>query len=281
MTPGASSIQAAVDASAPGDTVLVSPGTYSTTQRVFLNKGVAILSSGGPAVTVVDLQYNFGPVFAVLNAATPPTIEGLTIERGANIFTGAGGGIYVENASPIIRDCLIQANGATNLEGIGGGGGGIGVRGGNPIIENNTIVANWSGSGGIYLESSAATVDHNVIAYNSSFDQLPTEGFGISCVLSTGASIHDNLFWANLPTDLDGSCASVASNNVFAVNPQFCAPGYPNVASNHLDQLDWRVFAGSPAAPGGAYGTWGAARSTCPATASTPTTWGHLKAQYR
>lgn len=46
-------IQGGIDAAAPGDTVLVAPGTY--VERVdFLGKAITVTSEAGPAATVID-----------------------------------------------------------------------------------------------------------------------------------------------------------------------------------------------------------------------------------
>src|SRR5258707_7759680 len=46
-------IQAAINAANNGDTVLVAPGTYVENIN-FSGKAIAVTSSGGPAVTVID-----------------------------------------------------------------------------------------------------------------------------------------------------------------------------------------------------------------------------------
>ncbi len=45
-------IQAAIDASASGDTVLVSPGTY--VENVLIERNLWVRSVQGPALTVID-----------------------------------------------------------------------------------------------------------------------------------------------------------------------------------------------------------------------------------
>ena len=48
-----STIQAALNAAAPGDQIEVAPGTYPEVTQ-FQGKAVTLLSSGGPAVTTID-----------------------------------------------------------------------------------------------------------------------------------------------------------------------------------------------------------------------------------
>ncbi len=46
-------IQAGINAANPGDTVLVSPGTY-TENIDFMGKAITVISSAGPGTTVID-----------------------------------------------------------------------------------------------------------------------------------------------------------------------------------------------------------------------------------
>ncbi len=61
------------------------------------------------------------------------TLDGLTIRDGCGIY---GGGIYIDDASARITNCVIRGNYAT------GGGGGICVDGGSPTISNCIIINN-------------------------------------------------------------------------------------------------------------------------------------------
>jgi len=276
LAPGTDVIQAALDGSASADTVLLAPGHYFDSVSLVFRNGVTVRSIAGPEQTIVDLQYNFGSVIYVNGAQPAPTIEGLTLERGAAV-SSTGGGILCTGSSPNILGNLILGCEATNLEGVGGAGGGIAVFGGAPLIRNNTIVGNLAGAGGIYLEQSAATVDHNVIAYDAALDTASAEGYGLVCAGSSGTSVHDNMFWANHPDQTYGSCAGLDTGNNITLDPEFCRPAYAVQAG----QADWRVRADSPLAPGHAYFGWGAAVSTCSTTDARSTSWGRLKATYR
>jgi hypothetical protein len=92
-------INAALDATSPGDTVLVAPGRYTEAETrvidiggagpltatclAFLADGVTLLSEGGPAVTTLDMSESIrvGRGWAVVGGLLPSgvTVEGFTI----------------------------------------------------------------------------------------------------------------------------------------------------------------------------------------------------------
>lgn len=109
----APSIQAAVNWSVSGDTLLVEPGVYTGTMNrhiEFSGKNVTVRSEAGPDVTVVDCQ-NLDYAFSI-KQGEQEVIEGLTVRHGSN---SDGGGIVVSSGgSAIIRSCSFVENNATN-----------------------------------------------------------------------------------------------------------------------------------------------------------------------
>jgi hypothetical protein len=155
------SVQAAVDAAAPGSVLKVAAGTYTDlhvrdglTQVVYISKTVTLQGGyttangfAGPPdpeanPTILDAQGK-GRVIVVRGAG--PTIEGFTITGGyveKPGGVGSGGGIHIQDASPTIRDNWIVDNSAD------GDGGAIFVNRGSAQILENRIVGNtatWSG----------------------------------------------------------------------------------------------------------------------------------------
>jgi hypothetical protein len=283
VDPGPTTVQAAIAQAANGDTVLMNPGRYVLGEQIIvISKSITLKSVAGPASTTIVNGDQIGSCIVIQAMAGGPTIEGLTIENGANPV-GAGGAIYCSGASPTIIDNLIVWNFAGYFSdspgSAGGKGGGIAVFNGSPTIQRNTIVANTSAAGGLYLQGGAGTVDHNVLAYNFDLAEVgfnSTSGFGYSCS-GSAASVRDNIFWANLPAQVDPSCGSlVGVDGNVELDPRFCNP------SRFLSvQADWSVRSDSPLAPGHSYYGWGAPTGTCAATDALPTTWGRLKSRYR
>jgi len=141
-------IQDGIDASVDGDTVLVSPCTYTglgNRDIDFDGKAIVVMSSDGPEATIIDCQ-DLGRGFIFDSVELNSSIlDGFTIKNG----TGAsGGGIDVYYAAPTITNCSIVNNFAF-------GGGGISVNGGSPDINNCTIEGNISTGygGGMYLST--------------------------------------------------------------------------------------------------------------------------------
>lgn len=280
--PGTNTIQPAVAMAVAPDTVLLNPGTYVLfDSNVRLGQAITLMSAEGPERTILDKQADIGTVIWIYPMVGGPTIQGLTIKGGAQLAYGTGGGIYSSGASPRIINNLIVAN----VAGIGtlivanseySRGGGIAVFDGSPIIQQNTIVGNESGSGALFVSNCSGTIDHNIIAYNYNGYDSP-DGFGLSCNPSS-TSIHDNIFWANLPDQIDPSCGlQIPDGGNLLLDPRFCDPRIGNQAVLG----DWHLQSNSPAAPGHPYFGWGVAMPTCATTDATHATWGSLKARYR
>ena len=129
----AATIQQAIDAAAPGDTVLVAPGTY-VENLTFLGKAITVVSEGGPAVTVIDGNWS-GPVVAFTSGEPRGAVlRGFTVQRGATSFSG--GGVLIQNSSPTIADNWIVGNGACS-------GAGVYSSFGSPLIQGNRIARNF------------------------------------------------------------------------------------------------------------------------------------------
>ncbi|OLE87270.1 MAG: hypothetical protein AUG08_12360 [Acidobacteria bacterium 13_1_20CM_2_55_15] len=153
------SIQAAIDASANGDTVLVSPGTYRENID-FRGKRITVQSESGPESTIIDGGGSGTVVKFVTREDESTVIRGFTIQNGSQSYEG--GGIGVSGSSPkILGNRIIN-----NL------GCGISVNFGSPVIQGNTISHNQRtcgvGAGAIYLGgSSSPQVLDNIISDNT------------------------------------------------------------------------------------------------------------------
>jgi hypothetical protein len=102
-------IQAAVDASADGDVVLVKAGTYSTFQ-VF-DRSIAIVADAGAAVLVEGAVRVRG-----LAASRQVVLSGLDVTGVFNAFDVQRHGLYVKNCAGSVRaiDCAFRGAGGAN-----------------------------------------------------------------------------------------------------------------------------------------------------------------------
>ena len=79
-------IQSAIDAAAPGDEILVAPGSYAETID-FKGKAIALRSIGGPEVTTIDGSgLNQSVVRCVSGELSDTVLQGFTITGGSATF---------------------------------------------------------------------------------------------------------------------------------------------------------------------------------------------------
>jgi hypothetical protein len=102
-------IQQAIFAASFGDTVLVSPGTYTSELDTRLDLGgrtIVLRSSEGPGETTID-PGGASPVLTLLSDQDSTcVIEGFTFRNGGSDDAV----INCQNASPIIRNCVFESN---------------------------------------------------------------------------------------------------------------------------------------------------------------------------
>ena len=213
-------IQAAIDAAAAGDTVLVAPGTY--VERIdFQAKEITVERTSGPASTIIDGNLTGTVVRLVANPGQTPVLRGFTVRNGLAGAGGAGGietfggpaliegnwvsgnisplggGITADTSSATIRSNIISGN---QPSGSGGpGGGGILIRGAGTVnVLNNEITGNRSNSdgGGISLFAAGSpTISGNVISDNAAGIRSP--GGGITLGNLSNAVITNNVIVGN------------------------------------------------------------------------------------
>jgi len=171
-------IQAAIDNSADGDTILLTPGVY--TENLDLgNRKIVLRPSGGRENTFLEPYSQNGNVIRIASFNdTLPLVEDLTVRgtRGASgIYSLSGGvilrcdifdcrginggGILSQNTRSHIVDCDIHDNVATST------GGGVDIN--SSILENCRIYNNQAPTGsGVYV-SGSAKVRRNFIYGNT------------------------------------------------------------------------------------------------------------------
>ena len=167
-------IQAGIDASQNGDTILVAQGTYNE-QIFFRGKEIVVKSENGPNNTIIDPNMVGCAVNFIENEGPGAVIEGFTITNSYFGSTGWYSGVKcLANTYPTIRDNIISQNGGWWAY----FGGGIHADSSYPIIENNKIIDNASVyyGGGIYIiDCDTAIVRNNFISGN-----IVYSGYGVA-----------------------------------------------------------------------------------------------------
>lgn len=150
-------IQAAVDASAGGDIVVVQDGTYFfSSPLTFKGKAITVRSANGPANCILDGQKTTQVITFESYEGNHSVLSGFTIQNGN---AENGGGISLNGSSPTIDHCVVRGNRATSAK-----GGGIYCLSSSAIIKNCTIINNSAigGSdafgGGIYSKSGSLMI---------------------------------------------------------------------------------------------------------------------------
>ncbi|MDD4496986.1 MAG: NosD domain-containing protein, partial [Methanosarcinaceae archaeon] len=213
-----SSIQAAVDAAWEGDTLLVSPGTY--TENVQVNKSVSIISSSGnPENTIVKAADPKKSIFNV--TAGSVNISGFSVSGASEGYVA---GVYLKGVSGcnlsgnVLSDSyfgvwLYESENCTLSENtVTGGRFGIYLEGSDNNFADNNSISSVSASGLCLEEASGNEISKNDLQNNS---------YGI-VVLDGGNEneLHNNTisesaefgFW------LSGSGANVLRNNSMQSN---------------------------------------------------------------
>ena len=110
-------IGAAMLAAAPGDEIVVAPGTYSDGLQPLISSGFSqgkdliIRSSGGPEVTILDGLGTVRLVELYQQESNAFVLEGFTLRNGA-FADNWGGAMLLWDAAPTVRNCVFEMNDA-------------------------------------------------------------------------------------------------------------------------------------------------------------------------
>lgn len=222
---GYTTIQQAIIAATPGDTISVAPGTYVENIN-FLGKAIAVQSQSGRDVTTISGNPADPIVKFSSNEGNDSKLDGFTVQFGA------GGGIAIYSSSPTVGNNRIINSSACN-------GSGIFVNYGSPIIKSNLIkhkspITCDSGLGnGIELyATSTPGILENTISDN--------RGEGIYLFSAGAPLIRNNLIYGNFNDGKGGGISMVNSSDPLIVQNQI----YGNRASEG-GGIYWLVPSGS------------------------------------
>ena len=194
-TGDAPSIQAGIDSAAAGDTVLALSGLYLE-YRIALKSGITLLSETGLPDCVMISGLFQDHVFYCDGVDASTVIEGFTITGGSGRGAApwpenCGGGIFLRDSSPSIRNCRIHGNFAADK-----GGGVFCLGGSSPLLFSVTFTDNesWGHGGGLASDSGATPTVTNCI-----FDgnDAGVGGGGAACTRGANAGFYGSVFQQN------------------------------------------------------------------------------------
>lgn len=217
-------IQAAINASSNGDTVLVLPGTY--VENIDYDGKLIVLSSVYTTTsnknyissTIIDGNQSETVVKFVNSELSYAKIVGFTIQNGASNHIGSsndGGGVLINNSSPTLERLVIKNNSSVD------DGAGIYASSTNSTfneIEINNNNANDDG-GGIYCVACNNSTFTNISLKNNSGKNLSIYIKGSSSTNFSGIKINNNSHGGIYIDD-----SSIALENILIYNSNSVAP---------------------------------------------------------
>ncbi|MEC8251248.1 MAG: choice-of-anchor Q domain-containing protein [Planctomycetota bacterium] len=207
-------IQAAIDARADGDEIVVAPGTYNEALFAETVPGSGIprkvftlrSSTRNPADVIIDASGLQAPALHLIEFTDPCTFEGLTFKGGvgALITPGnylAGGGACCEAADAIFTKCVFFGNAADR-------GGAIFTYQsfGDFRVDHCIFRDNFAPLGGAWYSGfGSPDIVHSVFTRNSAASSLQGNGPGAFYFgPSTSPKIRNCIAWGNLPSAVGG-----------------------------------------------------------------------------
>jgi predicted outer membrane repeat protein len=240
-------IQEGIDAAVAGDVIEAAPRTYAESIN-FLSKAIEVRSaSGDPTDTIIDGSGDSHVVQFVNGETASAVLEGFTITGGhANGISPdqRGAGIFCNDASPSIINCIISGNRADF------GAGMLNQAASNPtitrcIFRDNSAVVD---GGGLYNNfDSSPTITHCTFTNNSS----DVNGAGMYNNFNSSPTITRCTFTANMPGADGGgiynnNCSATISDCIFSGHTANSGGGLYNVNGSNPDITNC-IFSGNVA----------------------------------
>jgi len=224
-------IQAAVNATQDGDTVLIADGTYSGAGNRdidFNGKNLTITSQNGPTSTIIDCggrNTTDGSGnhrgFYLHSSETKAVISGVTVKNGYEqavsgiTDSGRGGGIYVAGSSAAIQNCILSGNTALY------GGGLYNYTNAGPItLAGCTLIRNTAQyGGGIYnynygpdtITLAGCAFTNNTVTYNGG--GILNYNYGAGTITLTGCTFTANAAVNTSSNGVNGNGGGALNSN--------------------------------------------------------------------
>jgi len=148
-------VQSAIDAAVHGNTIIVMDGTYRGGIN-FKGKAITLKSANGPdrcGLGLSTVRFNHGE-------DNQSVLEGFTLSVGEH-------GIYCENSSPVIMNCVVK-----NMDNYEGSGAGMYNKNSSPTLVDCSFINNLASVGGGMYNSNSNPMLFNCIFKGNSVDEL-------------------------------------------------------------------------------------------------------------
>lgn len=185
----ATNIQAAIDASVDGDTILVTNGVYVLPREISINRSVRVESVNGYTSTVISGNDNYR-CFSLSHSNA--LVRGFTLTHG---LASEGGAVSL--SSGVVQDCLLKEN-KGRYKGGGAFLSGSGILR-NCIVVGNRVYDGWNGTvwgGGIYMSQGGVVENCTVVGNEANAGWYGDAGGGIYCY-GVGMSVRNSVFYRN------------------------------------------------------------------------------------
>ncbi len=194
-------IQTAIDFADDGDTIVVKAGIYAESID-FRGKSILVKSEQGPERTIItgSREYGLCPLVTFeCGELRCSILDGFTIAHPLGVN---GGGVYINQASPQVRNCHITGNTAVG-EVVPAKGAAVHVTGHgayplliNNLIYNNTCSLEGPGAGGVYVCCGAeARIESCTVTRN--FSNVGAGGLYVTGD-ATATFVGNSVVWGNL-----------------------------------------------------------------------------------